>query len=110
VGVIPYSPLAAGFLTGKYRRSQPMPKSQRARSIKGYLNEHGYRVIEALEQIASDRATTVAAAALAWLLARPSITAPIIGANSIEQLADLLPASDLTLTDGEIATLTSASA
>ncbi len=109
VAVIPYSPLAGGFLTGKYRQGQPLPKSQRAGRVKGYMNERGFRVIEALDQIGGDRNVSVAAVALAWLLARPVVTAPIIGANNVEQLSDLLPASDLQLTAAEIARLDDAS-
>jgi aryl-alcohol dehydrogenase-like predicted oxidoreductase len=100
--VIPYSPLAGGFLTGKYRRGAPAPKSQRAGRIEQqYVNERGYGVIEALESVASAHSTTVAAVALAWLLAQPGVTAPIIGANTPAQLADLLPASHLRLTAEE---------
>jgi len=109
MGVIPYSPLAGGFLTGKYRRDQPLPKSARAEGVKRYLNEKGFRVIDALDAVAQAHNTTVAAAALAWQLANPMITAPIIGANTPEQLADLLPATELSLTDAEIATLDAAS-
>lgn len=109
VGVIPYSPLAAGFLTGKYRQDGPAPKSQRSRNVRQYTNDHGYRVLDALEQVASARDATMAATALAWLLARPAVTAPIIGANSPQQFADLLPAVDLQLTPDDIATLDAAS-
>jgi aryl-alcohol dehydrogenase-like predicted oxidoreductase len=109
LGVIPYSPLGGGFLTGKYRRDQPLPKSARAEGVKRYLNEKGFRVIDALDAVAQAHDTTVAAAALAWQLANPVITAPIIGANTSEQLADLLPATELSLTDAEIAALDAAS-
>lgn len=105
VGVIPYSPLAGGFLTGKYRKDKPLPKSQRAGRVKGYMNERGFRVIDALDQIAGDRNVSVGAVALGWLLARPAMTAPIIGANSVEQLNDLLPGGDLKLPSAEIAQL-----
>ena len=110
MGVIPYSPLAGGFLTGKYRRGQPLPKSQRAENNKRYLNEKGYAVIDALDEVAKAHNTTLASVALAWQLANPVITAPIIGANSPEQLADLLPATELSLADSEIAALDAASA
>ncbi len=109
LGVIPYSPLAGGFLTGKYRKGRPLPKSQRAGRIKGYMNERGFRVIEALDGVADARGVAVGAAALAWMLAKPTITAPIIGANSVEQLNDLLPAGDLALTADEVAALDAAS-
>ncbi len=110
IGVIPYSPLAGGFLTGKYRTGQPLPKSQRAGRAKEYMTDTGFGVIDALAQIATARTTTVAAVALAWQLANPTITSPIIGANSPSQLADLLPASDLRLTTEEVAVLNAASA
>jgi aryl-alcohol dehydrogenase-like predicted oxidoreductase len=110
LGVIPYSPLAGGFLTGKYRKGQKTPKSQRAGRVKQYMTDAGFAVIDALDTVAQARGTTVAAAALAWQLAKPVVTTPIIGANSPEQLADLLPAAELTLTAEELASLDAASA
>jgi aryl-alcohol dehydrogenase-like predicted oxidoreductase len=109
LGVIPYSPLAGGFLTGKYRRGAPLPKSQRAFRAKEYVTEHGFGVIDALDAIAGARGVSVAAVALAWQLAKPAISAPIIGANSPRQLAELLPATDLALTEDEVAALDAAS-
>jgi aryl-alcohol dehydrogenase-like predicted oxidoreductase len=109
-GVIPYSPLAAGFLTGKYRKGQPLPESQRAGRAKSYMTGQGFAVIGALDAVAQAHGTAVAAVALAWELTRPAIAAPIIGANAPAQLADLLPASDLRLTADEIASLDAASA
>ena len=105
IGVIPYSPLAGGFLTGKYRRGQTPPRSQRAGRAKQYMTDRGFAVIDELERIAGARGTAIAAVALAWLLARPSITAPIIGANTPAQLAELLPASSLELSADERASL-----
>ena len=93
IGVIPYSPLAAGFLTGKYRPAQPLPKSQRANRVREYMTDDGFDVVETLETIAKAHTTTIPAVALAWSLTRPALTAPIIGANSPDQLAALLPAS-----------------
>jgi aryl-alcohol dehydrogenase-like predicted oxidoreductase len=110
LGVIPYSPLAGGFLTGKYRKGQPMPKSERAGGVKAYLNKQGFAVIETLDGIAAAHASTVAAVALSWELTRPGIQTPIIGANSREQLAALLLGADLTLDPGEIAMLDAVSA
>ncbi len=110
VGVIPYSPLAGGFLTGKYRKGQPMPKSQRAGRAKQYMNDKGLAAIDALDAVARVHNTTIASAALAWLLAKPAVTSPIIGANTPEQLADLLPASDVRLTASEVASLDAVSA
>jgi aryl-alcohol dehydrogenase (NADP+) len=109
LGVIPYSPLAGGFLTGKYRKGRPLPKSQRAGRAKQYMTATGFRVLEALDSVAATHDASVAAVALAWLLAKPTITAPIIGANSVEQLADLLPAADLNLTRADVEALDHAS-
>ncbi len=109
IGVIPYSPLAGGFLSGKYRKGQPMPDSQRAGRVKEYMTDAGFRAIEVLDTVASAHNTTVPAVALAWQMTRPAITGPIIGANSIEQLAALLPASDLRLSAAEVEALDAAS-
>jgi len=106
VGVIPYSPLAGGFLTGKYRRDQPLPESVRAGGIaKKYFNDQNFDTVETLVRLADARGATPAQIALAWLLSRPYVTAPIIGANSVEQLQELLPAADLTLTPDEVRAL-----
>jgi aryl-alcohol dehydrogenase-like predicted oxidoreductase len=110
IGVIPYSPLAAGFLTGKYRKGQPLPKSQRAGRAKEYMTAQGFAVVDALEAIARGRGTTIPAVALAWQLKRDAVTAPIIGANTPDQLADLLPAADLRLSGDDIASLDAVSA
>jgi aryl-alcohol dehydrogenase-like predicted oxidoreductase len=109
IGVIPYSPLAGGWLTGKYRRGQPLPESKRADAKERYQNDAGYGVVETLDTIASARGATLPAVALAWLLAQPVITSPILGANTPEQLAALLPGSDLALSAEEMATLEAAS-
>ncbi|MBI2723658.1 MAG: aldo/keto reductase [Chloroflexi bacterium] len=110
IGVIPYSPLAGGFLTGKYRRGQALPDSQRAGRAKRYMDERGFAVIDALESVAQQAGSTIPAVALAWELTRPAVQSPIIGANSPEQLADLLPAGDLTLSTEQVARLDAASA
>lgn len=110
IGVIPYSPLAAGFLTGKYRRDQPMPRSQRAGRAAEYMNERGFAALEALDELAAKRKTTPAAVSLAWQMTRPAVTAPIIGANTPEQLSDLLPATELRLRSDDIAALDAVSA
>ncbi len=110
LGVIPYSPLAKGFLTGKYRPGQKPPKTPRRRAAQEYMNEGGFAVLDSLDTAAAAHGTTVAAVALAWLLAQRTITAPIIGANTPEQLADLVPASELKLTAGEMKSLDDASA
>lgn len=105
IGVIPYSPLAGGFLTGKYRKGRPLPESRRAERAKGYMTEQGFAVIDALDGVAEARDTSVAAVALAWLLAKPAVTAPIAGANTPEQLRDLLAAPELRLTAEQLRAL-----
>jgi aryl-alcohol dehydrogenase-like predicted oxidoreductase len=106
IGVIPYSPLAGGFLTGKYRRGDALPDSQRAGTIKKqYLNEDGFCALDALDAVAAAHNTTVAAVALAWQLTRPAVAAPIIGANTRGQLAALLPGADLSLSSEDVAAL-----
>lgn len=109
LGVIPYSPLEGGFLTGKYRRDEPVPDSARAGGVSKFLNDKGFSVLETVEEVASNRGATIPAVALAWQLARPDITAPILGANSPAQLNELLPAAELELTSKEVRKLDEAS-
>ena len=97
LGVINYWPLAAGFLTGKYRSEADLAKSARARMVSRYLNERGFKVLRALDEVAKKYDSTPARVSLAWLLARPSITAPIVSATSLEQLDDLIGAVVLKL-------------
>ena len=111
VGVIPYSPLAAGFLTGKYRRGQELPPSGRAESIKAqYLHDQGYALIDCLVEIAQRHGATPSQIALAWLLARPGITSPITSANTADQWNELAGAVDVQLTPEDIHALNQASA
>ncbi len=110
LGVIPYSPLAGGFLTGKYRPAQELPETPRRRAAQQYMNERGFRVLDALDAVAAAHQTSVAAVALAWLLTRPAITSPIVGANTPQQLAELLPAAELELTAEDARALEAASA
>jgi aryl-alcohol dehydrogenase-like predicted oxidoreductase len=106
IGVIPYSPLAGGFLTGKYRRDQPIPESGRAQMVQArYLNEQGYALIDTLDEVTRRHDAKLAQVALAWLLARPGITAPITSANSAEQWNDLAAAIEVKLTAEDIAVL-----
>ncbi|MEX2237575.1 MAG: aldo/keto reductase [Dehalococcoidia bacterium] len=109
IAVIPYSPLAAGFLTGKYRAGRTVRSARRERTNE-YMNERGFAVLEVLDRVAEAHSVAPAAVALAWLLANPVIAAPIAGANSPEQLADQLPAIDLRLTPKEVEELTAISA
>lgn len=103
IGVIPYSPLAAGFLTGKYRKDSAQPESVRAGgNLKKYGNDRGWSVIGTLDEISKGYNKTVAQTALAWMLTNPVITAPIIGANTPEQLQDLLGASGYRLKEDEM--------
>src|SRR5207249_5203083 len=110
LGVIPYFSLASGFLTGKYRSEGDVSKSARAKFVKKYLNERGYRILQALDQVAGRLHSTPAKVSLAWLLARPSITAPIASATSLDQLKDLIQASELELDRSAIELLNQASA
>lgn len=109
LGAIPYFSLASGFLTGKYRSEQDLAKSVRGPGVKKYLNERGFRVLAALDQVAARYGSTPAGVALAWLLARPSITAPIASATNLDQLADLVAATRLELDAQAVATLNQAS-
>lgn len=108
---VPYFGLARGFLTGKYRADGQRVDSPRAAGVReSYFNERGFAVLDALDQVAAAQRTSVAAVALAWLLAQPTVVAPIASATSPEQLAELLPATELELTAEQIDLLTSASA
>lgn len=110
LGVISYSPLAGGFLTGKYRRGAPVPESTRAQSVQAkYFNERGWRIIDALDQVAERVGAPVPQVALAWVIAQPTISAPIIGANSVEQVHDHLRAATLTLDSDTLQLLNDAS-
>lgn len=97
VGVIPYYSLAAGFLTGKYRSESDLTLSARGNTVKKYLNERGFRILGALDHVAARYDSTPARVALAWMIARPSITAPIASATSMDQLEDLMAATKLEL-------------
>ena len=97
IGVITYSSLASGFLTGKYRSEADLSKSPRGGGIKQYLDERGLRLLATLDDVAAQYDATPAQIALAWLIARPSITAPIASATSIEQLNELVNAAQIKL-------------
>ena len=101
LGILPYFPLASGFLTGKYRPGGAPVESVRARAAGGYLAKGGAAALEALDQVAAARQTTVAAVALAWLRTRPHVAAPIASARTVRQLAEILPAAKLDLTPAE---------
>ena len=110
LGVIPYYSLAAGFLTGKYRSDADLAKSPRGAKVKGYLNDRGFRILAALDQVAARRKSAPARVALAWLMARPGVTAPIASATRVEQLDDLIAATRLDLDPEAVQTLDQASA
>jgi aryl-alcohol dehydrogenase-like predicted oxidoreductase len=110
VGVIPYYALASGFLTGKYRSAADFGKSPRGSRMSAFLNPRGLKILNAMDEVASTRGVNPAAVALAWLIARPSITAPIASVTSVEQLKDFTAAVSLNLSSVEVATLDAASA
>ncbi len=110
LGVIPYFSLASGFLTGKYRSEADLGKSQRGQGIKKYLNERGFRILKALDEAAKNLSATPAKVALAWLVARPGITAPIASATSLEQIKDLAEGVRMDLAPATVEKLNSASA
>ncbi len=97
VGVIPYFSLAAGFLTGKYRSLQDAEKTARGGTLKKYLNDWGFSVVAALDEVAKAARSTSARVAVAWLLAQPGVTAPIASATSEQHVADLAAAAELRL-------------
>jgi aryl-alcohol dehydrogenase-like predicted oxidoreductase len=110
LGVINYFALAAGFLTGKYRSEADLARSPRGAGVAKYLDDRGKRILAALDAAAAKLQVTPGQIAIAWLIARPSITAPIASATSLEQLHDLLAAARLQLDAETIAALDRASA
>jgi aryl-alcohol dehydrogenase-like predicted oxidoreductase len=110
IGVIPYFALASGFLTGKYRSENDLAKGPRGQMAKKYLDDRGFRILAALDEVAAKLHSTQGKVAIAWLSARPSITAPIASATSVEQLKDLVDAANLQLDADSIETLNQASA
>jgi aryl-alcohol dehydrogenase-like predicted oxidoreductase len=111
LGVISYYSLASGFLTGKYRSADDASRSSArgASVVQRYLNARGTRILAALDDIAARHRATPAQVALAWLIARPGITAPIASATSVEQLREILAAATLQLDASDIAQLDQAS-
>ncbi len=111
IGVIPYSPLAGGFLTGKYRRDSELPQSARAGGIRErYMNEQGFTAVDKLEEIGRAHEATIAQTAIAWTLANPAVTSAIIGANSLDQLYDTVRGAEVALSAEEKAMLDETSA
>jgi len=109
LGVISYFSLASGFLTGKYRSEADLGKSARGQGVKKYLTDRGMRILAALDQVASQTSATPARVALAWLMTRPGVTAPIASATSLAQLEELFAATRLQLSRDALALLDAAS-
>jgi aryl-alcohol dehydrogenase-like predicted oxidoreductase len=108
VACVPYYGLAGGFLTGKYRPGVQVNSPRSARVSSAYLDERGLRVLAAVEEVAAAHGTPIAAVALAWLRAQPSVIAPIASARDRAQLRELLPMSELRLSPQELGRLTAA--
>jgi aryl-alcohol dehydrogenase-like predicted oxidoreductase len=109
IGVIPYYSLASGFLTGKYRSEADVGNAQRGADVKKYISPKGTAVLKALDDAAEKNGATLAQVALAWLLQRKSITAPIVSATSLKQLDDVLNSTTLELDPESVAALDRAS-
>ncbi len=109
IGVISYYSLASGFLTGKYRSEHDLSKSSRGQGVKKFLNPHGYKILSALDKVAAEYGATQAAIALAWIIVRKGITAPIASATSVEQLQELTKAVSIKLSGDAISLLNAAS-
>ncbi len=111
LGVIPYYALASGFLTGKYRTTEDAAKNAaRGGKAKTYLNDRGLTILAALDAVAARHNATLAQIALAWLIGRPEVTAPIVSVTNLDQLKDIMQAPRLTLSADDTAALDKASA
>ena len=111
IAVIPYSSLASGFLSGKYRAGEPLPSTARSASVQTrYMNDHGFAVLAAVERVASKVGATPAQVALSWMVHRPGITAPIASATSVAQLEESMGSIELKLGEDATAELDTASA
>jgi aryl-alcohol dehydrogenase-like predicted oxidoreductase len=109
LGVIVYFSLAKGFLSGKYRSAADLGQSARGGGVKGYLNPRGMRILAALDAVASRHDAKPAEVALAWLMKRPGVTAPIASATKAGQLESLAAAASLKLNEGDVGELDRAS-
>jgi aryl-alcohol dehydrogenase-like predicted oxidoreductase len=114
LGILPWSPLAAGFLSGKYAKNAPPPAGVRLEkwkeSFSAFDSERGWRTLDAVKAIAKEKETTAAAVSLAWLLAKPAVTSVIFGARSMAQLDENLKAADVKLSPSDVQKLDDASA
>lgn len=109
IGVISYFSLASGFLSGKYRTTQDLGKHARGGRVEKYLNERGFRILKALDAVATARQSTPSKVAIAWLIRRPSVSAPIASATNQQQLRELVEATTFELNASEMETLDEAS-
>ena len=110
VGVITYSSLASGFFSGKYRAGQALPTSPRAGGVQAnYMNERGFKILAAVDAVAKELNTTSGQVALAWIMARPGITAAIASGTTVDQVKDLTASAELVLPAAAIKALTEAS-
>jgi len=105
IGILPYSPLGRGFLTGKYRRGQPLPESKRLGSVQKLLSDRNFDLLDKLEELGRLRGKSAAQMALGWLLTKDLVAAPIIGVSTVEHLTDGLGAVGLRLSESEMRTL-----
>ena len=111
MGIIPWSPLGGGMLTGKYQRGQPMPEGSRFENVaqnpiwSRRMNDRMYDIVEGLEPLAREKGSTMSQLALAWNVQQPGVTSPIIGPRTMEQLEDNLGALDVTVTDEDRAAI-----
>jgi aryl-alcohol dehydrogenase-like predicted oxidoreductase len=114
MGILPWSPLANGFLTGKYEKDQEPPAGSRLERweerLAGFGNERGWRIVDAVRSVASEVDAAPAAVALAWLLHKPQVTSVIFGARNVEQLKQNVRAADLALSEAQMKSLDEASA
>jgi len=110
LGVIPYFSLASGFLTGKYQKLEDAKGAKREGRVTKYFDPRGMRILKVLKSVADEAGAPQASVALAWLLAQPTITAPIASATSVDQLQDLFAAAELKLSPAQLEELTEASA
>lgn len=110
IGVISYFSLASGFLSGKYRSEADLQGSNRGGMVKKYLNDRGFKILAALDEAAAQYSVSQSAIALAWLIARPGVTAPIVSATNLDQLNEFAKAANLSLSADTIEALNTASA
>lgn len=109
LSVISYYSLASGFLSGKYRKEEDLTKSKRGKDVLKYMNERGFRILSALDEISAELNTTAASVSLSWLSKQPSVAAPIVSATTIKQLESIINAVSIELTDEMLKKLNDAS-